>query len=73
MICQLKAFDDAFETIYDNNDVNIVHVQQISEELQTNCLHLINKMVKNKNDSSKNLCINEDRYIILGYKVDRFR
>lgn len=52
-ICQLKAFDDAFETIYGENVVNFVQVQQISEELQTNCLRLIN-MITTQKDSSKN-------------------
>ncbi|XP_060866820.1 uncharacterized protein LOC132942446 [Metopolophium dirhodum] len=39
---KLKAFDDAFETIYGNNEVNLIQVLQMAEELQVNCIHLIN-------------------------------
>lgn len=49
---QLKAFDDAFETIYGDDEVSFIQVHQISEELQTNCLRLINT-VNNQTDSSK--------------------
>lgn len=49
---QLKAFDDAFETIYGDNEVGFIQVQQLSEELQSNCVHLIN-MVKTQKNTSK--------------------
>jgi len=51
---KLKAFDDAFETIYGDSEINFIQVQQISEELQTNCLRLIS-VAKNQKDSSKDL------------------
>jgi len=51
---KLKAFDDAFETIYGDSEVNFIQVQQISEELKTNCLRLIS-LAKNQKDSSKDL------------------
>jgi len=51
-IIQLKAFDDAFETIYGNNEVNLIQVLQMAEELQVNCIHLIN-LIKTQIKSSK--------------------
>ncbi|XP_022172857.1 uncharacterized protein LOC111035520 isoform X2 [Myzus persicae] len=38
----LKAFDDAFETIYGNNEVSFIQIHQIAEELQANCIRMIN-------------------------------
>ncbi|CAH1725158.1 unnamed protein product [Aphis gossypii] len=38
----LKAFDDAFETMYGNNEVSSTHIQKLSEEFQENCVHMIN-------------------------------
>lgn len=52
-IIQLKAFDDAFETIYGDNEVSFVQVQQMALELQLNCIRMIN-LIKTQIKSSKN-------------------
>jgi hypothetical protein len=41
-VYQLKAFNDAFETIYGDNEVSCIQVQQLSEEFQSNCVHFKN-------------------------------
>lgn len=51
---QLKAFDDAFETIYGDNEINFIKIREISEEFQTNCVRLIN-IAKTRKNSSKYL------------------
>lgn len=51
-IIQLKAFDDAFETIYGDSEVSLVQVQQIAEELQLNCIRIVN-LIKTQIKSSK--------------------
>ncbi|XP_029342843.1 uncharacterized protein LOC100574889 [Acyrthosiphon pisum] len=51
---KLKAFDDAFETIYGNNEVNFIQVLQMAEEVQVNCIRLIN-LVKTQINSIEKL------------------
>ncbi|XP_025208184.1 uncharacterized protein LOC112603701, partial [Melanaphis sacchari] len=60
----LKAFDDAFETIYGNNEVSFIHIQKISEELQENCIHMINT-IKTQSESIE---IEKSKYNLLEKK-----
>lgn len=54
--CQLTAIDDAFETIHGDSEFGLIQIQQISEELQSNCIRLINES-KSQKDSSKVLFV----------------
>ncbi|XP_060854647.1 uncharacterized protein LOC132932342 [Rhopalosiphum padi] len=57
----LKAFDDAFETMYGNNEVSFIHIQKISEEFQANCIHMINTF----KTQSESLEIEKSKYNLL--------